>query len=191
MRRLQQLPSVAAQAVLAHRVAHALHRRGVRFVPLLISAAARTLTGVEIHPGAQIGRRLRVVHGAGVVIGETAVVGDDVTLHGDVTLGSTGYAIGKRHPTVEDGAELEQGAKVIGAVRVGRDSTVGANAVVTREVAAHASVGGCPVPADHPYLRALSDLERRLGCLEREVAEFVASRDPARADAAYAGAERG
>src|SRR5919108_4654594 len=102
------------QALLSHRVAHALHQTGVPFAPRLLANATRVLTGVEIHPAARVGRALFIDHGAGVVIGETAEIGDNVTLYQGVTLGGTGFERGKRHPTVGDDVVIGSGAKVLG-----------------------------------------------------------------------------
>ena len=107
------------QALLAHRVAHALHEAGVPMVPHALANASRVLTGVEIHPAARIGDALFIDHGAGVVIGETAEIGDNVTLYQGVTLGGTGFARGKRHPTVEDDVVIGSGAKLLGPISVG------------------------------------------------------------------------
>ncbi|SEH14963.1 serine O-acetyltransferase [Thermoleophilum album] len=132
------------QAVLAHRVAHQLWRRRVPLVPHLIMHLVRLTTGVEIHPAATLGRRLFIDHGVGVVIGETAEVGDDVTLYQGVTLGGTGFARGKRHPTVGDRVVIGSGAKVLGPVAIGRGAKVGANSVVIHDVPANATVVGNP-----------------------------------------------
>src|SRR5919108_5105678 len=115
------------QALLSHRVAHALHEAGVPLVPRTLANVVRVTTGVEIHPAARIGRALFIDHGAGVVIGETAEIGDDVTLYQGVTLGGTGFERGKRHPTVGDDVVIGSGAKVLGPVEVGHCSKIGAN----------------------------------------------------------------
>ncbi|GAA3446455.1 serine O-acetyltransferase EpsC [Planomonospora venezuelensis] len=129
-------------AVWAHRLSHRLHLRGVPFAPRLISQLARLLTGVEIHPGARIGRRLFIDHGTGVVIGETAVVGDDVTLYHHVTLGGRGFhadAKGSaRHPVLGDRVVVGVGASILGRVHVGDDAVVGAHALVLGDVPAGA-----------------------------------------------------
>src|ERR671935_3064471 len=104
------------QALLTHRVAHALHRAGVPGVPMALSYASRAITGVEIHPAARIGSDFFIDHGSGVVIGETAEIGERVTLYQGVTLGGTGFARGKRHPTVEDNVTIGSGAKLLGPV---------------------------------------------------------------------------
>jgi serine O-acetyltransferase len=132
------------QALLTHRVAHALHDAGIPGVPMAISYASRAVTGVEIHPAAQIGNELFIDHGSGVVIGETAEIGDRVTLYQGVTLGGTGFARGKRHPTLADGVTVGSGAKLLGPIRVGHDAKVGANSVVVSDVPASATVVGNP-----------------------------------------------
>jgi serine O-acetyltransferase len=131
-------------AVLIHRLAHALWRRGWLLSARLLSQFARWLTGIEIHPGAQLGRRLLIDHGMGVVIGETAVVGDDVTLYQNVTLGGVSLNPGKRHPTIEDDVVIGAGAAVLGPFTVGRGARVGSNAVVLREVPTGATMVGIP-----------------------------------------------
>ena len=131
-------------ALLLHRLAHAMHRRGVPVVPRLISHLSRWVTGIEIHPGATIGRRFFIDHGMGVVIGETSEIGDDVTLYQGVTLGGTGKEKGKRHPTLGDDVMVGVGAKVLGAVTIGDHARVGAGAVVLSDVPPHATAVGVP-----------------------------------------------
>ena len=131
-------------ALLAHRVAHALHHAGVPLLPRTIAAVARSLTGIEIHPAAIIGEGLFIDHGMGVVIGETAEIGDDVTLYQGVTLGGTGFATGKRHPTVQDNVTIGSGAKLLGPITVGHGSKIGANSVVIHEVPPNSTVVGNP-----------------------------------------------
>jgi serine O-acetyltransferase len=131
-------------AILAHRVAHALHGAGVPLLPRLIAAVARSLTGIEIHPAAAIGRGFFIDHGMGVVIGETAEIGDDVTLYQGVTLGGTGFATGKRHPTVQDNVTIGSGAKLLGPITVGHGSKIGANSVVIHDVPPNSTVVGNP-----------------------------------------------
>ena len=131
-------------AVIFHRVAHALWRRGWVLGARFLSQIGRWLTGIEIHPGAQLGRRLLIDHGMGVVIGETAVVGDDVTLYQQVTLGGVSLDPGKRHPTVEDGVVIGAGAAVLGPLTIGKGARVGSNAVVLKDVAPGATVVGIP-----------------------------------------------
>ncbi len=131
-------------ALLLHRLAHAMHRRGVPVVPRLISHLSRWVTGIEIHPGATIGRRFFIDHGMGVVIGETSEIGDDVTLYQGVTLGGTGKEKGKRHPTLGNDVMVGVGAKVLGAVTIGDHARVGAGAVVLSDVPPHATAVGVP-----------------------------------------------
>lgn len=131
-------------AILMHRVAHYLWRRGWVTSSRWLSQIARWLTGIEIHPGATIGKRLLIDHGMGVVIGETAIIGDNVTLYQQVTLGGVSLNIGKRHPTIEDDVVIGAGAAVLGPFTVGKGARVGANAVVLKEVEPGTSVVGIP-----------------------------------------------
>ena len=131
-------------AIWAHRVSHALWRRRLRLLARAGSQLSRWMTGIEIHPGAKIGRRFFIDHGMGVVIGETAEIGDDVMLYHGVTLGGRSLAPVKRHPTVEDRVTIGAGAKVLGPITVGHDSAVGANAVVVKDVPADSIVTGIP-----------------------------------------------
>jgi serine O-acetyltransferase len=131
-------------AVWAHRVWHALWRRRLRFVARAGSQLTRWLTGIEIHPGARIGRRFFIDHGMGVVIGETAEIGDDVMLYHGVTLGGRQREGGKRHPTIGDGVAVGAGAKVLGPIVIGAGSVIGANAVVTRDAPAGSVLVGVP-----------------------------------------------
>lgn len=134
-------------AIWAHRVWHALWMRRLRFPARMGSQVTRWLTGIEIHPGAVIGRRFFIDHGMGVVIGETAEVGDDVMLYHGVTLGGRTRDRGKRHPTLEDGVAVGAGAKILGPVVIGARSVVGANAVVTRDAPADSVLVGMPAKA--------------------------------------------
>ncbi len=131
-------------AVMLHRVAHAFWRRGWRLAGRIVSNLNRFLTGIEIHPGAKIGRRFFIDHGMGVVIGETAEIGDDVTIYQGVTLGGVSLDPGKRHPTVEDGVVIGAGAAVLGPFTVRRGARIGSNAVVLKEVPEGATVVGIP-----------------------------------------------
>jgi serine O-acetyltransferase len=148
------------QAVLTHRLAHALYRAGLRTAARMISQTSRFITGIEIHPGARIGRRLFIDHGMGVVIGETAEVGDDVLIYHGVTLGGLSFEAkgrpGKRHPTVCDGVAIGAGAQVLGPITVGAGARIGANAVVVAEVPPGASVVGIPArpPGEHRVMPA-------------------------------------
>jgi serine O-acetyltransferase len=178
------------QALLTHRVAHALHEAGVPGVPMAISYASRAVTGVEIHPAARIGDELFIDHGSGVVIGETAEVGDRVTLYQGVTLGGTGFARGKRHPTLADGVTVGSGAKLLGPITVGHDAKVGANSVVVSDVPANATVVGNPghpvrvegrkvegpdvdwIHLPDPLADAIKALSERIAQLEGRLAEL-------------------
>jgi len=131
-------------AVLVHRLAHSLFRSGFTTTARWISQVSRWLTGIEIHPGAQIGRRFFIDHGMGVVIGETAIVGDDCLLYQGVTLGGTGKERGKRHPTLGNRVIIGSGAKVLGNITIGDDVRVGAGSVVLKPVPDHSTVVGIP-----------------------------------------------
>jgi len=131
-------------AVWGHRLAHRLWTGGLRLPARLVSALVRTVTGVDIHPGATIGGGLFIDHATGVVIGQTAEIGEDVTLYQGVTLGGTSLRAAKRHPTVGDRVTIGAGAKVLGAITIGHDSRIGANAVVVRDVPPNSVVVGVP-----------------------------------------------
>jgi serine O-acetyltransferase len=131
-------------AIIWHRMAHRLWGRGIKFPARFLSWLARFLTNVDIHPGATIGQRFFIDHGAGVVIGETAEVGDDVTLYHGVTLGGTSWQAGKRHPTLKNGVLVGAGAKILGPVTVGEGARVGANSVVIEDVPPAMTVVGIP-----------------------------------------------
>lgn len=131
-------------AIWAHRIAHVLYKKRLFFMARVISQVSRFFTGIEIHPGATIGRRLFIDHGMGVVIGETCEIGDNVTLYQGVTLGGTGKEKGKRHPTIEDNVLIATGAKVLGSITVGKNSKVGAGSVVLKEVPPNSTVVGIP-----------------------------------------------
>jgi len=171
-------------ALLAHRVAHALYAARVPLLPRLIAALARAITGIEIHPAAQIGNGFFIDHGMGVVIGETAEIGDDVTLYQGVTLGGTGFATGKRHPTVQDNVTIGSGAKLLGPITVGHGAKIGANTVVIHDVPPNSTVVGNPghpvrvegrrpegpdtdwIHLPDPVADAIRGLSRRLSALE-------------------------
>jgi serine O-acetyltransferase len=183
------------QALLAHRVAHALYEAGAPILPRALANLSRVLTGVEIHPAARIGASLFIDHGAGVVIGETAEIGDNVTLYQGVTLGGTGFARGKRHPTVSDDVVIGSGAKLLGPITVGRAAKVGANSVIIHDVPANSTVvgnPGHPVRVDgrrpegpdadwahlpDPVADAIKALAARVADLERQLAEAT-GREP-------------
>jgi serine O-acetyltransferase len=131
-------------ALLVHRLAHSLWRARLRWLARVVSHCGRFLTGIEIHPGAQIGRRFFIDHGMGVVIGETAEIGDDCTLYHGVTLGGTSWHKGKRHPTLGNGVVLGAGAKVLGPITIGDGARIGSNAVVVKNVPPGATAIGIP-----------------------------------------------
>ncbi|UTR12488.1 serine O-acetyltransferase [Evansella sp. LMS18] len=131
-------------AIWAHRLAHWLWKKKFYFIARYISQVSRFFTGIEIHPGAKIGQRLFIDHGMGVVIGETCEIGNNVTIYQGVTLGGTGKEKGKRHPTVEDDVLIATGAKVLGSMRIGRNSRIGAGSVVLKEIPPNSTVVGIP-----------------------------------------------
>lgn len=131
-------------AIWSHRIAHAFYKRKLFFIARVISQISRFFTGIEIHPGAKIGRRFFIDHGMGVVIGETCEIGDNVTVFQGVTLGGTGKEKGKRHPTIRDNALIATGAKVLGSITVGENSKIGAGSVVLKEVPPNSTVVGIP-----------------------------------------------
>ena len=170
-------------AILIHRVAHRIYRRGWFTVARALSQFSRTLTGIEIHPGARIGRRFFIDHGMGVVIGETSEIGDDVLVYQGVTLGGTGKDSGKRHPTIGNGVVIGTGAKILGNIRIGDHAKVGAGSVVVRPVPDHSTVVGVPGrvvggaetdPLEHgklpdPEGQAMDELARKVAELENMV----------------------
>jgi serine O-acetyltransferase len=180
-------------AVLWHRLSHALWRAGWRGLARFSSHLARGVTGIEIHPGAGIGRRLFIDHGMGVVIGETAEIGDDVLIYHGVTLGGLSGQPGKRHPTLEDGVTIGAGAQVLGPIRVGRGARVGANAVVVAPVPAGCTVVGIPArpprgqpcgdpcigyglstTEDDPVAEQFAQMRAELAALRAELARLAA-----------------
>jgi serine O-acetyltransferase len=177
-------------ALLGYRVAHAMYVSGVPVLPRLISMVMRMVTGIEVHPAAKIGEGLFIDHGAGVVIGETADIGDNVTLYQGVTLGGTGFASGKRHPTVQDNVTIGSGAKLLGPITIGHGAKIGANSVVITDVPPNSTVVGNPghpvrvdgrrpegpdvdwIHLPDPIAEALQALSGRIATLERMVAEL-------------------
>ncbi|MBK7423761.1 MAG: serine O-acetyltransferase [Propionivibrio sp.] len=187
-------------ALIAHRLAHRLWQSGWRFTARLLSFLSRMLTNVDIHPGASIGRRFFIDHGAGVVIGETAKVGDDVTLYHGVTLGGTSWNKGRRHPTLADGVVVGAGAKILGPISIGERVRIGANSVVVKDVPAERTVVGVPgrvvdtrnggvqeeygINLDHnllpdPVAKSIACLIERIEMLEQELAELRHDPQPA------------
>lgn len=172
-------------AILFHRLAHRLHGSGFTLLARMMSQINRALTGIEIHPGAKIGRRFFIDHGMGVVIGETTEIGDDVLLYQGVTLGGTGKEKGKRHPTIGDNVVIGTGAKILGNIKVGDHSKIGAGSVVVHSVPDHSTVVGVPgrvtrmrgEPADtlehgnlpDPEGQLIDELKRRVEQLESQV----------------------
>jgi len=190
------------KAVWAHRLSHWFWTHGMKWLGRLVSQVARWFTLVEIHPGAKIGRRLFIDHGAGVVIGETAEIGDDVTLYQGVTLGGTSTHRTKRHPTLEDSVTVFSGAKVLGPITVGRHSRIGAGSVLVSSVPAHSTVVGIPgkvvktegrhtetgkpiidldsADLPDPVSRALSSVLEQVDRLERRIDELQRGQEPRR-----------
>lgn len=171
-------------ALLAHRISHWLYKRHCFLLARILSQISRFLTGIEIHPGAKIGRRFFIDHGSGVIIGETAEIGDDVTLYQGVTLGGTGKEKGKRHPTIGNRVMISAGAKILGSIIIGDNAKVGAGAVVLREVPPNTTVVGVPgrvVVQDGVRVTSGVDLAhnqipdpvaRMIECLQHKVAEL-------------------
>lgn len=179
-------------AVLMHRLAHRLYQWHLPLVPRMISQLSRFLTGIEIHPGARIGRRFFIDHGMGVVIGETAEIGDDVLLYQGVTLGGTGNETGKRHPTLGNRVVVGTGAKILGNIKIGDNVRIGAGSVVVHPVPDHSTVVGIPGRVvrmrdqdgvlEHgrlpdPTGQALEDLAQRVAELEAMMRQMVAYAD--------------
>ena len=169
-------------AILLHRVAHWFYGRRLYVTARLISTVSRLLTGIEIHPGAQIGKRFFIDHGLGVVIGETAVIGDDVLLYQGVTLGGTGKDRGKRHPTLGNRVVVGTGAAVLGDIRLGDDVRVGAGSVVVHSVPDGATVVGIPGRIVRTRDEVIGELEhgRVAACGEAEAAEIEQLKDRVR-----------
>lgn len=172
-----------------HRITHRLYKAKWFVLARFISQISRWITGIEIHPGATIGKRLFIDHGMGVVIGETTEIGDDVTLYQGVTLGGTGKEKGKRHPTIKDGVLIATGAKVLGSITIGENAKIGAGSVVLRDVPADSTVVGIPgrivvrngkrisTKLDHdnlpdPIANMLCDMQRQMAELRIEIEQL-------------------
>src|SRR5215475_5564802 len=186
------------QALLAHRLAYRLRRAGVPLAPRVIAYLTRAITGVEIHPAAEIGQGFFIDHGSGVVIGETAKIGDCVTLYQGVTLGGTGFQRGKRHPTLGDNVTVGSGAKLLGPIAVGDGAKIGANTVVVEDVPPGATVVGNPghpvrvegkrpegpdadwIHLPDPIAEAIKTLSERIARLEERLAELDGGKAPDR-----------
>ena len=180
------------QAILLHRVAHRLYKWGLPLFPRVLSQVSRFFSGIEIHPGATIGRRFFIDHGAGVVIGETTEIGDDVLLYQGVTLGGTGAEKGKRHPTLGNSVVVGTGAKILGNIRIGDNVKVGAGSVVVHPVPDNSTVVGIPGKVvrirpeggmlEHgrlpdPEGQAIDDLARRVAELESMMRKLIAEHE--------------
>lgn len=173
------------QALIGHRVAHFFYKIHLFFLARLISQVCRHITGIEIHPGAKIGKRFFIDHGMGVVIGETSIVGNDVLLYQGVTLGGTGLERAKRHPTIGNNVVIGAGAKVLGNITIGDNSYIGANAVVIKDIPPNSTVVGVPgritkqdgkkidISLDHihildPIMQSIEELEKKIKKLENK-----------------------
>ncbi|WP_449538458.1 serine O-acetyltransferase [Ferdinandcohnia sp. Marseille-Q9671] len=185
-------------AIWAHRIAHFLFKRKMFFLARVVSQVSRFFTGIEIHPGAKIGRRFFIDHGMGVVIGETCEIGNNVTVFQGVTLGGTGKEKGKRHPTIKDNALIATGAKVLGSIVIGENSKVGAGSVVLQDVPPNSTVVGIPgrvviqdgikvknsKDLNHsdlpdPVLDKMKELEKEIKSLKEEIKKKEGARDNA------------
>ncbi len=172
-------------ALVAYRIGHAFYKMRLFFLARWLSQMARWATGIEIHPGARIGKRFFIDHGMGVVVGETAIIGDDVLLYQGVTLGGTGIEQGKRHPTIGNNVVVGTGAKVLGNITIGDNSYIGANAVVIKDVPPNSTVVGVPgritkqdgkkidFSLDHihtldPIMQSIEELQKRIDNLEKK-----------------------
>ncbi|MBM3243639.1 MAG: serine O-acetyltransferase [Candidatus Omnitrophica bacterium] len=172
-------------ALISYRIAHLFYKAGIFFIARYISQLTRFATGIEIHPGAEIGKRLFIDHGMGVVIGETAIIGDDVLIYQGVTLGGTGLEKGKRHPTIGSNVVIGAGAKVLGNITIGDNSYIGSNAVVINDVPQNSTVVGVPgritrqdgkkidISLDHkqvldPIMQVIEELQKRIDRLENK-----------------------
>ncbi len=172
-------------ALIHYRIAHFFYKIRLFFIARLISQVSRHFTGIEIHPGAQIGKSFFIDHGMGVVVGETAIIGDNVLLYQGVTLGGTGLEKGKRHPTIGNNVVIGTGAKVLGNITVGDNSYIGANAVVIKDVPPNSTVVGVPgritkqdgkkfdISLDHshtldPIMQSIEELQKRIEKLENK-----------------------
>ncbi|MBL7068405.1 MAG: serine O-acetyltransferase [Candidatus Omnitrophica bacterium] len=177
-------------AIISHRIAHRLRKMKIPFIPRLISQINRFITGIEIHPGAEIGRGLFIDHGMGVVIGETSVIGDNVTIFQGATLGGTGKERGKRHPTIGNNVVIGAGAKILGNITIGDSVQIGANAVVVRDIPQNSTVVGVPgriarregkrfpgVSLEHtklpdPLAQALQKLQHEIDIIESKMRDW-------------------
>ena len=183
-------------AIWSHRVAHRFYKWKLYFIARAISQVARFITGIEIHPGAVIGRRFFIDHGMGVVVGETCEIGDNVTIYQGVTLGGTGHEKGKRHPTIKDNALIATGAKVLGNITIGEYSKIGGGSVVLKDVPNNATVVGIPgrvvkqdgkkvsQKLDHhilpdPVSDRLQTLQTEIELLQREVTKLKEGKEHA------------
>lgn len=161
-------------ALIIHRISHWIWQHKLYWLARFNSHIARWLTGIEIHPGATIGRRVFIDHGMGVVIGETAVIGDDCTLYHGVTLGGTSWNKGKRHPTLEQGVVIGAGAKVLGPITVGKGAKIGSNAVVVKDVPENATAVGIPARIlDQETVKQRQDMAEKIGFSAYGISDYM------------------
>jgi len=163
-------------ALFFHRISHVIHVKGLRFLPRFISGVGQFLTSVDIHPGAQIGRRVFIDHAMGVVIGETTIIGNDVLIYQQVTLGGVSLSHGKRHPTLEDGVVVGAGAKVLGDITIGRDAKIGANSVVVKDVPAECTAVGVPAHVSKRIDRKVPLSHNIMPDVNRELFDYLVKR---------------
>jgi len=163
-------------AMFFHRHAHWLYRKGLRFIPQFISGLGQFLTTIDIHPAAQIGRRVFIDHGVGVVIGETTIIGDDVIIYQQVTLGGVSLSSGKRHPTIESNVVIGAGSKILGNITVGKNSKVGANSVVVKDVPPNSTAIGIPARVIKRGFDKTPFSHNKIPDINKEIFEYLVKR---------------
>ncbi len=163
-------------SIFFYRHSHWLYNKGLRFLPRLISGLGQFLTTIDIHPAAQIGRRVFIDHGVGVVIGETTVIHDDVVIYQQVTLGGVSLTKGKRHPTIEDNVVLGAGSKILGNITIGKDSKVGANSVVVKDVPADSTAIGIPARVIKRGFDKTPLSHNKIPDINKEIFEYLVKR---------------
>lgn len=163
-------------AIIFYRHSHWLYNKGLRFLPRLISGLGQFLTTIDIHPAAQIGRRVFIDHGVGVVIGETTIIHDDVVIYQQVTLGGVSLTKGKRHPTIEDKVVLGAGSKILGNITIGKDSKVGANSVVVKDVPADSTAIGIPARVIQRGFDKTPLSHNKIPDINKEIFEYLVKR---------------
>jgi serine O-acetyltransferase len=163
-------------AIFFYRHAHWLYKKGFRFLPRFISAIGQFLTTIDIHPAAQIGRRVFIDHGVGVVIGETAIIGNDIVIYQQVTLGGVSLTQGKRHPTLEDNVVIGAGSKVLGHITIGKNSKVGANSVVVKDVPPNSTAIGIPARVIKRGFDKTPLSHNKIPDINKEIFEYLVKR---------------